>query len=156
LWPATVVLAIKNRETLEVIVIQQEVHHPLSQAAKPGAGYLQILSVAPILFVTYLSGIFDVVERTVPGVKGLSFTDDIAWWAEGKNEEEVAVQLEEAAAASLDWAKDNGVAFDHGKTEQVCSGNAELLQQPPSRWARVSSPSTPKRHAGWVSGWTPS
>jgi hypothetical protein len=29
----------------------------------------------------------------------------------------VAAKLAEAAAASLDWAKDNGVAFDHGKTE---------------------------------------
>jgi hypothetical protein len=57
---------------------------------------------------------FDEVERAVPGIKGLSFADDIAWWAKGKNEEEVAAKLAEAAAASL-----NGVAFDHGKTEAV-------------------------------------
>jgi hypothetical protein len=31
----------------------------------------------------------------------------------------VAEKLAEAAAASLDWAKDNGVAFDQGKTEAV-------------------------------------
>jgi hypothetical protein len=29
----------------------------------------------------------------------------------------VVAKLAEAAAASLDWAKDNGVAFEHGKTE---------------------------------------
>jgi hypothetical protein len=57
------------------------------------------------------------VERAVPGIKGLSFTDDIAWWAKGKDEEEVAAKLAEVAAASLDWSRDNGVAFDHGKTE---------------------------------------
>jgi hypothetical protein len=34
---------------------------------------------ARILFVTYLSGIFDKVERAVAGIKGLSFGDDIAW-----------------------------------------------------------------------------
>jgi hypothetical protein len=72
---------------------------------------------APILFVTNLAGIFDEVERAVPGIQGLSFADDIAWGAKGKDEEEVATKLVEAAAASLDWARDNGVAFDHGKTE---------------------------------------
>jgi hypothetical protein len=72
---------------------------------------------APILFVTYISGIFDKVDRTVPGVKGLSFTDDIARWAKGKDGKEVAAKLTEAAAVSLDCAKNNGMAFDHGKNE---------------------------------------
>jgi len=74
---------------------------------------------APILFVTYLSGIFDEVERVVPGVKGLSFVDDIGWWVQAGNGEEIAAKLAGAAAAALDWAKDNGVAFDQGKTEAV-------------------------------------
>jgi len=34
--------------------------------------------VAPILFTTYLSGIFDKVEVAVPGIRGLSFVDDIS------------------------------------------------------------------------------
>jgi len=73
--------------------------------------------VAPILFVTYLSGIFDEVEAAVPGIRGLSFVDDISWWAEGKDDEEVATKLCEAAAAAIEWAAGNGVAFDPGKTE---------------------------------------
>jgi ribonuclease HI len=72
---------------------------------------------APILFITYLSGIFDEVEKAAPGVSGLSFVDDIGWWAEGKNAEEVADKLSLAAAAAIEWAGRNGVAFDHGKTE---------------------------------------
>ena len=72
---------------------------------------------APILFITYLSGIFDEVERAAPGVSGLSFVDDIGWWAEGKNAEEVANKLSLVAAAAIEWAGKNGVAFDHGKTE---------------------------------------
>ena len=72
---------------------------------------------APILFATYLSGIFDEVEATVPGVHGLSFVDDISWWAEGKNDEEVTAKLSEAATAAAEWAARNGVAFDQGKTE---------------------------------------
>jgi len=73
--------------------------------------------VAPILFVTYLSGIFDEVEAAVPGVLGLSFVDDISWWVEGKNDEEVAAKLSEAAKAAAGWAARNGIAFDQGKTE---------------------------------------
>ena len=34
---------------------------------------------APILFITYLSGIFDAVEKAAPGISGLSFVDDIGW-----------------------------------------------------------------------------
>ena len=75
--------------------------------------------MAPILFVTYLSSIFDEVERAVLNVQGLSFADNIGWWVKAENEEEVAEKLAEAAAMSLDWAKDNGVAFDQGKTEGV-------------------------------------
>jgi len=61
--------------------------------------------------------IFDDVERSVQGVSGLSFVNDIGWWAEGKDEEAVAAKLSEAATASIDWAAQNGGAFDHGKTE---------------------------------------
>ena len=72
---------------------------------------------APILFVTYLSGIFEVVEQAATGISGLSFVDDIGWLAEGKGEEEVAAKLSEAAAAAMEWGKNNGVAFGEGKTE---------------------------------------
>jgi len=59
---------------------------------------------APILFVTYLSDIFEEVEWKVPGIRRLSFVDDIGWWAEGKDEEAVAAKLTEAATASIEWA----------------------------------------------------
>jgi hypothetical protein len=41
--------------------------------------------------------------------------DDIAWWAEVKDDQAVANKSPEAATASLNWATDNGIAFDHGK-----------------------------------------
>jgi hypothetical protein len=71
--------------------------------------------VAPILFVTYLSGFFDEVEREVPGIRVLSFADDIVWWAEGSEEQEE--KLAEAAKAAIRWADNNGIAFDERKTE---------------------------------------
>jgi len=35
--------------------------------------------VSPILFTVYLSGLFGYVEEWAPGVKALSFVDDVAW-----------------------------------------------------------------------------
>ncbi|HUC21058.1 MAG TPA: hypothetical protein VMR98_06250, partial [Candidatus Polarisedimenticolaceae bacterium] len=58
----------------------------------------------------------------------LSFVDDVAWWAGGKTENEVACSLERAAEASLTWAANNGIAFDHGKTEAALFGRK---QSPP-------------------------
>jgi hypothetical protein len=109
---------------------------------------------APILFVTYLSGIFDEVERAVPGIKGLSFADDIAWWTKGKDDEEVAAKLAEAAAASLEWAKNNGVAFDHGKTEAILFWKSRTAPTATIRMGPNACHSTPKQHVGWAYGWT--
>jgi hypothetical protein len=50
------------------------------------AGIPQGSPAAPILFVTHLSGIFDEVERAVPGIKGLSFADDIGILLGGRKE----------------------------------------------------------------------
>ena len=64
--------------------------HPVDTGVPQGS------PAAPILFVTYLSGIFEAVEKAVTGVSGLSFVDDIGWWAEGCDEEAVAAKLSEA------------------------------------------------------------
>ena len=87
------------------------------EAPPVDTGVPQGSPAAPILFVTYLSGVFDEVERKVPGVSGLSFVDDIGWWADGNDDEAVAAKLSEAATASMEWAEKNGVAFDHATTE---------------------------------------
>jgi len=91
----------------------------IGEAQPVDTGVPQGSPAALILFVTYLSGVFDEVERRVPGVRGLSFVDDIGWWAEGKDDEAVAAKRSEAASASIGWAERNGVAFDHRKTEAV-------------------------------------
>jgi len=57
---------------------------------------------APVLFVTYLSGIFDEVEAAVPGIRGLSFVDDIVWWADGVDDKAVAAKLTAAARAAME------------------------------------------------------
>jgi len=95
------------------IVLDGEV----GDAAPVDTGTPQGSPAAPILFTTYLSGNFDEVENVCLGIKALSFVDDVAWWAQGKNDQEVAKKLEVAAGASLAWAARNGIVFDHGKTE---------------------------------------
>lgn len=87
---------------------------------RSGHRYPSRSPAAPIIFATYMSGIFGGVVRAVPGVSGLSFVDNIELWAEGKGGKDgkaVAAMLTRAAAAFIDWAASNGVAFDHEKTE---------------------------------------
>jgi len=95
--------------------------------------------VAPILFTAYLSGIFDQVEAACPGVQGLSFVNNVAWWTDGKSEKEVA------EAAALDWSH-------RAKTE------AMFLSKPrrkPTETGTTRSPSTNRPRGGWESGSTP-
>jgi hypothetical protein len=44
-----------------------------------GIGIPRRSAAAPVLFISYLAGIFDEVERAVPGIRGLSLVNDIAW-----------------------------------------------------------------------------
>jgi len=105
---------------------------------------------APILFITYLSGIFDAVKKAVLGISGLSFINDIGWWAQGKNDEALVANLVEAAAATIEWVEANGVAFDHSKIEvaifcrkwksakaMVKVGGKEVAFNKEARWLRV-------------------
>jgi len=84
---------------------------------------------APILFVTYLSGIFNVVEQAAPGISGLSFVDDIGWLAEGKGEEEVAAKLSEAAAAAMEWGRNKEWPLIRGRRRPPCSGGRGKAQR---------------------------
>jgi len=124
----------------------------MGEATPVDTGIPQGSPVAPILFTTYLSGIFDEVEATCRGVKALSFVDDVAWWAGGKMEKEVARSLERAAEASLTWAANNGIAFDHGKTEAALF---RRKQSPPTAQVRVGNKTVPfnKEATRWLGIW---
>ena len=64
------------------------------------------------MFTIYLSGLFGHVEDKVPGIKALSFGDDVAWLAEGEHEDALSETLERAAKAAQEWADANAVTFD--------------------------------------------
>jgi len=40
-------------------------------------------------------------------IQGLSFVDDISWWADGADSTAVAAKLSAAAAAAIGWAAEN-------------------------------------------------
>jgi hypothetical protein len=61
----------------------------LGDTHKVETGIPQGSPVAPILFVVYISALFPEVEDNCQ-LKGLSFADDVAWWAEGRKNQKVA------------------------------------------------------------------
>ena len=74
------------------------------------------LPVSPIFFTIYLSGLFGYVEDKVPGIKALSFADDVAWLVGDEHEGTLSARLEEAFKVAAEWADANAVTFD---TDQI-------------------------------------
>jgi len=77
--------------------------------------------VSPVLFVIYLSGLFNRVEEKEEecGSEGISFVDDVAWVVEGKDVGECTQRLEGCAKEAQIWAKENACQFDVEKTEAI-------------------------------------
>jgi len=92
------------------------------------------------------------VEAAVPGIQGLSFVDDISWWADGADSTAVAAKLSAAAAAAIGWAVENGVAFDSGKTEAAMF---HKKRSAPRATVAVSTNSVPfnKEATRWLGIW---
>jgi hypothetical protein len=74
--------------------------------------------VSSILFVIYISGVFDQVEQKT-GATGLSFIDDISWIVSGNNIKEITEILEECGKIAMEWAQQNAVEFDGAKTAAI-------------------------------------
>lgn len=73
--------------------------------------------VSLILFAVYIAGVYDEVESQVPGVRGLSFVDDVTWLAVGVTVGGLVEKLETCARMSEWWTRDNAVRFETSKTE---------------------------------------
>ena len=75
--------------------------------------------VSPILFLIYISGVFNKVSETSPLVTSLSFFDDLGFIASSSSVKEVVKTLENVAKAVLEWGRQNAVTYDVSKTEAV-------------------------------------
>ena len=80
--------------------------------------------VSPILFLIYISGVFDQVTKTCPLVTSLSFIDDLGFVASGSSVKEVGKALEKVAKMVIEWGKRNAVTYDTSKTEAVLFSKA--------------------------------
>ena len=81
--------------------------------------------------------------------------DDISWWAEGANAGKVAAKLSAAVAASMEWAAENGVAFDHGKTEAALFQKGKRKKKVAEVAVAVGANSVPFNKAAtrWLGVW---
>lgn len=75
--------------------------------------------VSPILFLIYISGVFDTVTTTSPDTVSLSFMDDLGFLASGESVQEVATSLEKIGDAVVEWGFSNAVTYDVAKTEAL-------------------------------------
>ena len=80
---------------------------------------LQESPVSPILFLIYISGVFDQVTESNPAITSLSFVDDLGFIAAGFSVKELAKTLGQVAQVVLEWGKFNAVTYDIAKTEAV-------------------------------------
>jgi len=60
-------------------------------------------------------------EAAVLCIRGLSFINDISWWAEGADDREVAARITVVAAVSIKWAAGNGWLLTTARLRQPSS-----------------------------------
>ena len=83
------------------------------------SGLPQGSPVSPILFIIYIRGVFKAIEARVPGIRPLSFADDIGLIAQGSSVGQVCAHLQLAGEVAIEWGSANGVQFDPEKTEAI-------------------------------------
>jgi hypothetical protein len=74
---------------------------------------------SPILFAIYISGVFEAIEAAVPGVKALSFSDDVGIVAPASSVDQACEKLQRAGEAAIAWSRTKAVQFDTEKTETM-------------------------------------
>lgn len=80
--------------------------------------------ISPILFLIYISGVFEKVELQRPGIVLLSFVDDLGFIASGASVKEIVKIFEKMGKIVLEWGEKNTVTCDMAKTELVLFSRA--------------------------------
>jgi retron-type reverse transcriptase len=75
--------------------------------------------VSPILFIIYLSGIFNKIEEQNPDIIALSFMDDIAFLTSRKTVKDIQEALSNAREQAITWGLTNNITFDIDKIKAV-------------------------------------
>jgi retron-type reverse transcriptase len=93
------------------------------------SGVPQGSPVSSILFIIYLSGIFEKIEEQNPEIITLSFTDDITFLAPGKIVKDIQDALTNAEEQVIAWSLLNNVKFDVEKTEAILFTKKRKIRQ---------------------------
>lgn len=80
--------------------------------------------VSPILFLIYVSGVFEEVTKTCPLATALSFIDDLGFIVSGSSVKEMGKALEQVAKTVIEWGAQNAVTYDTSKTEAILFSKA--------------------------------
>ena len=73
-----------------------------NQEKEVETGIPQGSPVSPILFLIYISGVFEQVEKELPGIVSLSFVDDLGFIASGVSVKEMTKTLEKVRRIILE------------------------------------------------------
>ena len=76
-------------------------------------------SVMSILFLLYISGVFDSFLKSCLSVISFSFVDDLRFIASGSSMKDIAFILEKMANTVLEWGKINAITYDTVKIEAI-------------------------------------
>ena len=95
-----------------------------NQEKKVETGIPQGSPVSPILFLIYISEVFEQVEKKLPGIVSMSFIDDLGFIASEVSAKEIAKTLEKVRKIVLKWGEKNAMTYDTVKTELVLFSRA--------------------------------
>jgi hypothetical protein len=75
--------------------------------------------VSPILFIIYLGEILKAIKQAIPGIRILSYADDICLLISASSVQQACQVLEQAARIAIEQGKKGAIQFDTEKTEAV-------------------------------------
>lgn len=75
--------------------------------------------VLPVLFLVYISGVFDLVSEACPLVTSLSFVGDLGFIASRSSAKKIARTIQKIARTVLQRGRENALTCDTAKTEAV-------------------------------------
>ena len=99
-----------------------------SKERKIETGIPQGSPVSPIIFLIYISQVFDAVIEACPLVTLLSFVDDLGFIASGTSVKNITRSLEKVSKTALDWGIANAVTYNTSKTEAMLFSKSQRQQ----------------------------